>query len=318
MTRTTRTALVAVALLAFATGASAQMWRGQGRMAGKVTDESGNPIDGVAVKAFLPSADGGTQVKTNKKGEWAIGGIARGSWQIDFVKDGYETRQITVQIEELTRIPPIETVLTKAAPDPNVVIAEDMKKAAGLLGEKKYAEARAVYEDLLAKYPQAYQIHLSLARAYHAEGAFDKEIAELKAYLEKDPENVEVKLLTGSEMIAVGDAAEGKALLASIDESKVTEPAVFLNVGISLLNQNKPEDALTFFEKTIGRFPDYAEGYYYRGITELQIGTQLMTTDKTKGDQHVQTGKADLLKFVEMAPDAPEAATAKKILEQLK
>ena len=149
----------------------------------------------------------------------------------------------------------------KAAPDPNAIIADQMKQATGLMGERKYAEAVAVYQDLLAKYPQAYQLQLSLARAYHAEQKYDEEIAALKAFLVKEPDNVQVSLLAGSEMIAVGDANEGKALLASIDESKIEDPAVFLNVGISLLNQNKPDDAMTFFEKTISRFPDYAEAY---------------------------------------------------------
>ena len=38
-------------LLACAAGtASAQMWRGSGRIAGKVTDEANKPIEGVTVK----------------------------------------------------------------------------------------------------------------------------------------------------------------------------------------------------------------------------------------------------------------------------
>ncbi len=317
-----RIVLVAFAALALASGASAQMWRGQGHVSGKVTDEAGNPIAAVTVKAYLPSADGGTAVKTNKKGEWSIGGVASGVWQLDFTKDGYEPRRISVRLQELSRIPPVEIVLTKAAPDPNAIIADQMKQATDLMGKQKYAEAVAIYQDLLAKYPQAYQLYLSLARAYHAEQKFDEEIASLKAFLAKEPDNVQVALLAGSEMIAVGDADEGKALLSSIDESKIEDPAVFLNVGINLLNQNKPDDAMTFFEKTISRFPDYPEGYCYRGITNLQMGTKLagsdQASDKAEGQKKIDAAKADLSKFVEMAPDAPEAPAAKKMLEQLK
>ena len=139
--------------------------------------------------------------------------------------------------------------------------------------EKKYAEAQAIYADLLAKYPQAYQIELPIARAYHAEGAYDKEIEHLKKYIEKDPTNVEVKLLTGAEMIQKGNADEGKALLASVDDSVVKDPMVFVNVGINLMNQNKAKDAMPFFEKAIARFPESPDAYFYRGMANVQLGT---------------------------------------------
>ena len=127
-----------------------------------------------------------------------------------------------------------------------------------------------------------------------------------------------MKLLTGGIMLSKGNPEEGKQLLASIDDSKVTEPAAFLNAGITLLNQNKPKDAAIFFDKTVNRFPQYPDGYYYRGITSLQIGTALRPDDQAGGDKILQAAKADLTKFLELAPTAPEAAAAKKILEQLK
>ena len=84
------------------------------------------------------------------------------------------------------------------------------------------------------------------------------------------------------------------------------DPAVFLNIGIGLINDKQHEQAVPWFDKAIARFPDHADGYYYRGISYLTLG-------KTA------EAKADLEKFVSMAaPDAPELATAKQILETLK
>lgn len=312
-------AVFAVLALALgATAAWAQGWRGQGRVAGKVTDEANKPIEGVTVKLLLPGNASGVDGKTDKKGEWAVGGLARGNWQADFIKDGFEPRRISVQVEELARIPPVEIVMKKAAPDPNQIIATEMKRAAGLVGEKKYPEAQAIYADLLAKYPQAYQIELSIARAYHSEQAYDKEIAHLKKYLEKDPNNVEIKLLTGAEMIQKGDPEEGKALLATVDDSQVKEAAVFVNVGINLVNQNKPKDAMPFFDKAITRFPDSPDAYYFRGLSQLQLGSTIRPDNQAEGDKLLAAGKADLEKFLQMAPTAPEAEAAKKLLESLK
>lgn len=309
---------LAAALVAVAGSASAQMWRGSGRMVGKVTDEAGKPLEGVKVRIFLPAANGGTDTTSNKKGDWGFGGITSGAWQVDFVKPGYVTRRVTVDIEQLSPKPPMEIVMKKAAPDANEVIATQMKQASALVAEKKYDEAQAIYADLLAKYPQAFQIEMAVARAYHAEGAYDKEIAHLKQYLEKDPNNVEIKLLTGAEMIQRGDPEEGKALLASIDDSQVKDPMVFVNVGINLMNQDKAKDALPFFEKAIEHFPESPDAYYYRGMVNVQLGTTTKPDNPAEGDKLLAAGKADLNKFIGMAPNAPEAAAAKKMLEALK
>jgi predicted Zn-dependent protease len=310
--------LVALAVLTLAATASAQAWRGQGRMWGKVSDESGKPIEGVTAKLVLPALNGGLDTKTNKKGEWSAGGLGSGAWQVDFIKEGYETRRITVDVQQMESKPAIEITLKKAAPDPNQIVAGEMKRAAALVIEKKFAEAQAIYTDLLMKYPQAYQIELTVARAYHAEGAFDKEIEHLKKFIEKDPGNVEVKLLTGAIMIQKGNAAEGQALLNSVDDAAVKDPMVFVNTGINLLNQNKAKEAMPFFEKAITRFPESPDAFYYRGITEVQLGTTVRPDNPAEGDKLLTAGKADLAKFLQMAPNAPEAAVAQKMLEQLR
>ena len=103
--------IVVLALILCASVASAQSWRGMGRVSGKVMDEEGKPIEGVTVKLNLPNA-GGTQIKTNKKGEWQIGGLSRGEWQIDFELPPYEPRRITVSVAELSRVPLVEIKLS--------------------------------------------------------------------------------------------------------------------------------------------------------------------------------------------------------------
>jgi tetratricopeptide (TPR) repeat protein len=306
---------------------AAQAWRGQGRVAGKVVDESRKPVEGVTVKAYLPEAEGGTQVKSNKSGEWAVSGIGRGMWQLDFAKEGFESRQVTVAVSEVSRLPPMEIALKRAVPviDPNVEIKEGLVKAAELMNTKKFADARAIYEALIGKYPEAWQIQPLIARTYYAENQFDKAIEHLRLGLAKDPENIEIKLLLANVLVEKGDAEEGKQLIASIDETRVKDPLTFVNVGIAMINQNKPADALVYFDKAIARFPEHADAYYYRGITHLQMGkpteakADLSAVALAKPDlSAVALAKADLTKFLQLAPNAPEAAMARKILEQLK
>lgn len=272
----------------------------------------------VKIKLFLPAGNGGLDVVSNKKGEWGVGGINSGAWQLDFSKDGYETRRVTANVEQMNPAPPMTIQMKKAAPDANQIITGELKKATSLVGEKKYAEAQAVYADLLTKYPQAFQLELQVARAYHAEEKYDKEIEHLKKYLEKDPGNAEIKLLTGAEMIQKGNAEEGKALLASVDDAVVKDPMIFVNVGINLLNQNKAKDALPFFERAIARFPNSADAYFYRGNANVQLGMTIRPDNQAEGDKLIAAGKGDLAKFLQMAPSAPEAPAAQKMLEALK
>lgn len=301
MTMIQRVTYIALVVLLPASLAAAQGWRGMGRVAGKVTDEQGKPLENVSVKLDLPGA-GGTEVKTNKKGEWAAGGLARGDWQIDFELAGYEVKRITVSLAELTRVPPLEVTLKS---DINEVVRLAMVKAGDLMSHQKWAEARAVYEEILAKYPDAYRVEPYIARTYYAEKNYDEAVRHLKVAIEKDPSDQENKLRLGNILMDMGRLDEGRQALAAVDDTAVKDPAIYVNVGISLLNQNKAEEALPYFEKAITRFPGQGEAYYYRALVRLQ-----------KGD--IEGTKADLTKFLELAPNAPEAAAARKALEQLK
>lgn len=305
------TSLVMLALLVSAARTSAQDWRGISRAAGKVMDaDSGKPIDGATIKAMLPSSDNrGPESKSNAKGEWAIGGVASGVWAIDFMKEGYETRSISLPISGGGGGRPIEIRLKKkaaAVADPNVEIKERLTAAAALMRNKQYAEARAIYEELVAKHPDVKQFRPLIARTHYGEGNKALAIEHLRRALAQDPANVEVQLLLGSTLMEDGKADEARQVLAAVDESKVTDPTVYLNIGIALINDRKQADAVTWFDKAIARFPTQSDAYYYRGISNLSLGK---TTE----------AKADLEKFVSIAPtDAPELPTAKKILESIK
>ena len=145
-----------------------------------------------------------------------------------------------------------------------------------------------------------------LARAFHGAGNTARAIDLLKEVVADDPGLVEVKVLLGTLQIGAGQMAEGQATLDSIDAARVTDPTVFVNIGISLMNDKKLADAITWLTKGVTTFPKDASAYYYRGIAQLSLG-------------NTAEAKTDLEKFVSIAPaDASELATAKKILETIK
>ncbi len=224
------------ACLAMAGPAQAQEWRGTGRVGGYVLDENRQPIADVTVKAVLPSSQnrGPEPSKSKANGEWAVGGLSRGGWALDFMKEGYETRSISVPVSEVGRLKPLEIIMKKAVVvvDAGAVMKEKLTEAAALMNASKFAEARAIYEALSAEHPTIKEFKPLIARAYYGEGDKEKAIALLREVSAGDPENVEVRLLLGTLLMESGKTEEARTMLASVDDAKVQDPTVLLNIGI--------------------------------------------------------------------------------------
>jgi len=105
-----RLAVLALAGVALAASLPAQAWRGGGgRLDGVVVDASGNPIVDAAVQLRLNGQ--GPDLKSDKKGKWAVLGITGGSWSVDVSAPGFQTFKTTVQVSEVLRVPTMKISL---------------------------------------------------------------------------------------------------------------------------------------------------------------------------------------------------------------
>ena len=303
--------LVAAALAAPLT---AQDWRGtEGRMEGRIVDAAGQPVVGATLKLELPGR-GGTTLKTDKKGKWAIGGIAAGNWSLDVSAPGFTTRQVSVSLpSESARLAPVEIKLERAVdPGPPAEIMGALKDADAAFEAGKFAEARVLYEKALAEPKVASQpaaakaLHYRIARSLSQEGQYEKELEHLQAVLDTDPADIQVISLMAQEAIKGGMLDKGMALLAKLDEGQIKDPNVYFNVGVLLLNQQKQNEAIQYFTKSVSIDSTYADGYFQRGLAYL-------------GQQKMTESKADFQKVLSLVPaGSPQAETAKKVLDSLK
>ncbi len=305
-----RVALV-LAALAFAVPAAAQDWKGMGRMAGKVMDADGKPIADATIKFELPGR-GGTSGKTDKNGKWALGGIAAGNWNLDFEAPGFLPKNISVPLpSEAARIPPVEVKLDKpAGPPPELMAALNDGDAAFKAG--RYAEARAEYEKALANETVRTadasirsNLHRQIAFCLSREKNYAQEIPHLQAILDLEPQNIDVKMLLASEAIEGGLIDKAVEVLATVNDSAVTNPDVFYNIGVSFRNKDKADAAIVYFTKTVALDPQYVDAYFQRALSYF-------------GQQKLAEAKADFRKVVELAPDGAQGQTAKQALQQLK
>ena len=103
-----------VLILGLTATADAQL-HGMGRIQGTVVDDSGAPVTEVTVKATLAGSSGSIDGSSNGKGEWAIGGMGKGEWDVTFEKAGFAPRKAKINLTvELARIPPIPVTMKKS------------------------------------------------------------------------------------------------------------------------------------------------------------------------------------------------------------
>lgn len=315
-----------LALLVAAT-ASAQAWRGMGRLQGVVTDPSGKPIQGAKVMLVWQKAGnsgGPNPILTNAKGKWVAGGLAGGPWNVDVEAAGFLPRQLSANISELERLQPEMKIVLEPKPEekpkePEPVqeaimvggveispeVAQAIEAANAFMKEEKWSQAAAEYEKAVAVLSTNMQLKAALARAYYGAGDKKKAIANLQEVYNSDTGNVIYATLLADMLLEDGQIDAGLKVLSTLPPGSLSDPNTVINLGIRLVNNNKPEEAFRFFNDAVAIAPDFAPAYYYRGIANVQL-------------KKLKEAKADFLKVVEIAPDSSEAKDAKELIAQMK
>lgn len=303
-----RIATTLLLALSIAASASAQS-KGKLRLTGKVFNEAGQPVEGADVRA-AKKGEAVPQMfsdKTNKDGEWTIRDIAAGEWVIEAMKDGIGIAEATTTLTDADKNK-IVNLTIKPKADPNAALQAAHQEAVKLAQAGKPAEARKIWEDLLAKNPNMHMFHGLIGTMYAAEDKPKEGLEHLKLVLEKDPGNVDYQVLSAELMMETGDREGADKILNSVDMTKVRDPRAFINSAINKINTGdkaQAELAIETLNKVAAQFPNEPLTLYLRGRAYI-VATKLAEA------------KADLEKYVATAPPtAPQLADAKKLLDQL-
>ena len=309
--------VMTVALALLATAASAQV-RGKARIQGVVTEQgTGKPIDGAKV-TVLPS-DGSTTpiiTKTNAKGRWSALGLTSGQWNIDIEAPGYEATRGTVGVSEVQMIPPIKTEMVpvvveeapaavETAPSVPQEVVDAVNLGQELLKAGKYQEAIVELEKALPALPDNMGLKQVASQAYYKAGELKKAI-ELLEVVAKSPEsNNGVVLLLTNLYLENNQLDDAKARLATLPADAITDPTVYMNIGILFLNKNNPAEAATYLTNGVTMDATRADLLYYRGLAYLQM-------------KKMKEAKADFEKVLALSPDSPEGRDAKQLIDSIK
>ena len=249
-----------------------QEHKGKGRITGFVLDEQGAPLEGVKIKFVYAKSQTGVEVVSEKDGAWVAAWLRGGEWNVDFEKFGYEPRKITLQVQEWQRNPEVRVNLKKAT---GLILTEELRdllnKGNALFDAKDYDGAMAVYNDILAKYPDAYVIYRNIGNCYFAQEKYDLAEQTFLKILEKDPQNADAMILIGNTYINRGDNATALEWYGKIDIEKIEDPVVLYNIGTNYYNNSKFDDALKCYQKSVEIQKDFTDGLYQLGLTYLSL-----------------------------------------------
>ena len=267
-----RIALIIALVLLVAALLVSQEHKGKGRVTGFVLDEQGAPLEGVKIKFVYIKSETGLEVTSEKDGAWVAAWLRGGAWNVDFEKFGFEPRKITLQVQEWQRNPEVRINLKKAS---GLILTEELKKLLttgnALFDAKDYAGAMAVYNDILAKYPDAYIINRNIGNCYFAEEKYDLAEQSFLKILDKDPQNADAMILVGNTYINRGDNAKALEWYGKIEISKIEDPVVLYNIGTNYYNNSKFDEALKYYQKSVEIQKEFPDGLYQLGLTYLNL-----------------------------------------------
>ena len=292
-----------------------QAGRGRGRLSGKVTDESGNPVTSVTITLeFLEKEEVTRETKTDKNGKWKIAGLGSGRWEITVSAQGFIPYQKTVSVSQLDRNPSLNTILNKIEEQlieeaPGITLFE---KGNELFNEKKFEEAIASYQEFLEENPEIYEVHFSLGNCYKEMGDIEQALKEFQLVLEKAiEENEKDRKIKAKTLAAIGECHLKKEDLNSAQnyfkkslELDPRDEILAYNVGEIYFAHQKLDEAIEYYEFATQIKPDWSDPYYKLGLVFLN------KTDYEKA-------KDNFKKFLKLEPDTERSASAKNILDYL-
>jgi tetratricopeptide (TPR) repeat protein len=191
---------------------------------------------------------------------------------------------------------------------------------------KDYDTAIAQFEAAAAVDATQHVIFAQLGEAWSGKAAATRDTAQKKEFFTKSIDNykkaIEIKADDASyhnnyglALANMGNAAEAQAELtkaATLDPTNAGQ--YYFNLGAVLVNKGQMKEAADAFTKSTQTTPPFVEGYYQMGVTLIGMAT---VDPKTGAMVPAEGTKEALEKYLAAAPNGPNAAGAKALLDSL-
>jgi tetratricopeptide (TPR) repeat protein len=296
---------------AFSILVAAEAFAQRGAYRGKLVDEQGNPMEGVVCTAELHGGGGrATSVTTKKNGEFVKAGIPVGNYVVSCDKEGYRPLRLPAQVSSNEQADLGTVTMYRLAP--GELSEKDSARATELLEKfnisTKSDDHQATLASLLelAKMlPENPEIQFNIASTYEKLGDMDKALEHYQKAGELKPDFYDAWLSIGDIQGKRKAWPEAAAAMKKAIDLKATDPIALFNYAVYAQNAGDLAAAESAYEKTLAIDPGRAMAHY-------QLG--LMAVSKEQNDAAI----AHFEKFLELAPNDPQAQAAKGVIEALK
>ena len=299
-------ALSLLALVVIATNAFAGA---ESRLTGKIVDAvTKQPIADVAIN--VQAVEGKNiklDTKSKKDGTYAVfllDGTLK--YKFTFTAPGYQPVENTMKLKIGGEPNTFDVALMSAeaakasasAPvkvDPAIAA---FNEGADLANQGKIDEAIAKIETAVAAKPDLTMGYSALGRLYLRKKNYAKAIENATKVVALDADDADMNAVLAEAYTATGD----KAKAAEFKKKMPTNPTDLYNQAADLINSGKDPEAEALLKQAIAADEKFASAYYELGMIYVRSGKSA-------------DAKTNLQKYLQLAPDGKEAATAKEMLK---
>jgi tetratricopeptide (TPR) repeat protein len=171
------------------------------------------------------------------------------------------------------------------------------------LGDRQTAKRK--FQQALEQDPNLVEAHSALAVVLIQLEEFEAALQTADRALALEPDNARAKRMRYQALRFLGRDAEAKAAYDALDPKDRQEAlTASYNQGVELFNAGETAKAMVLFEEIVANDPGYARAHFMLGLSYVNTG------DNAKAKEHFN-------RFLALAPNDPDATTAKEMLSFL-
>lgn len=291
----------------------------QARLKGRVTDSSGNPVEGATITVTTPNLRTfKLTLKSDKKGDWGtILNDATMPYHVRVEKEGFAPAESDKKVpvgdvgEVNARL--LTTVeagaaargsAAPAAPSPTEQAALIFNEGVDLLSAGNKAGAEAKFLEAVGKNPDLPQGWHALTTLAYEKKDWAKTLEYGQRATDLDP-SLGLYGMMSTAAAQSGDKKAAAEYQAKFEQANPDSAETLYNKGIDFYNKKKIKDAEAMLVKAVEAKPDFALAHFWLGMVSFNLNK------KAAAKEHLE-------KYLELDPNGSEASTAKELLPLLK
>ena len=300
--------LIVVGALVFGVSSVSVSAGGPVTVSGSIADISGNPLKGVEVSVVADGIDGPLTGHSKKNGKFSVALPDHDlAYEFTFTKEGFEPASLEF-IPGPEELGPLEVILALAGE-----ISEARELAIPVFNEGVAALETGDKAAALEKFRQASEIDPDFAEASTATAAIAMELEDFATAADAgenlvrlQPDNLDaITTAYFAELMLI----DIERLIPSARRLADANPEVVSNEMVQhatvLFDKNEFAGSRSMLEIVIEKAPETAAAYLQLGLVCNMAGDPACAKDALES-------------YLELAPDGPDAATARSLLEYLK